>query len=76
MTSLHYQSPKHTWDLSADEIRVCLVKLTGSAECVARYKRLLTNEERERGSRFYTAALRDRFVFGRGVLRAALAACL
>jgi 4'-phosphopantetheinyl transferase len=76
MTSLHYQPPKHTWDLSADEIRVCLVKLAGSAECVERYKRLLTIEELERGSRFYTAALHDRFVFGRGILRAALAACL
>jgi 4'-phosphopantetheinyl transferase len=73
MGALVYERPELCWDLRPDEIRVCSVRLAGSHECIERFSRLLTDEELERAGRFRTRVLRERFILGRGILRAALA---
>jgi 4'-phosphopantetheinyl transferase len=76
MSALVYERPELCWNLRPDEIRVFSVTLTGSQECIERFSLLLTDKELERAGRFRTRVLRERFILGRGILRAALAQSL
>lgn len=62
--------------LATDGIHVWLASLTPSGEQLAEWAATLATDERERAARFRFPAHRDRFIAGRGLLRAVLGAYL
>lgn len=68
--------PPHIQPLTGSDLHVWCATLSGSAEALAHFRSLLTADEQARAERFYFERDRDRYIFGRGILRTLLAGYL
>lgn len=58
--------------LTGSDIHIWCATLSGPVDELAHFRSLLTADERERAERFYFDRDRDRYIFGRGILRTLL----
>ncbi|HXD11351.1 MAG TPA: 4'-phosphopantetheinyl transferase superfamily protein [Anaerolineales bacterium] len=58
--------------LTGSDLHVWCASLIGSADELARYESMLAQDEKARAGRFYFERDRDRYIFGRGILRTLL----
>ena len=59
-------------ELHTEEVHLYSVPLVASAECIGNLEKYLAPDEWKRAGSFRTAALRDAFILGRGLLRTIL----
>jgi 4'-phosphopantetheinyl transferase len=69
---LSWLSPPETWQLAAGEVHVWRASLNLPARRVQELRLTLTPDEQARADRFYFEEHRQRFIAGRGILRALL----
>jgi 4'-phosphopantetheinyl transferase len=74
--SILWSPPPAHWPLTDDEVHVWCSSLNQSPASLEQLSHTLSADEQQRAARFYFAKDRDRFIAGRGVLRAILASYL